>query len=192
MSEFTLKARSPLDGYRQQFGNLEIAELTGMALVSVATPLDGEAELVKAVKTAHEAELPEVGSSTQSAMDDTRFLGLQPGQMFAMFANDSDRAVEIIAGKLGDTGYYTDQSDSWAMVQLSGADARKALERICLIDLHSDAFPVGAVARTVMEHLGTIIMRTGDDTFVLLSARSSAKSFLHAVVTSANNIQQPN
>ncbi|MCP4316902.1 MAG: sarcosine oxidase subunit gamma [Hyphomicrobiales bacterium] len=189
MSDATLKARSPLDGYRQQFGTLEIVELNGLALVSVATPLDGEEELKKAMTTAHKAELPAVGSSTQSSVDDTRFLGLQPGQMFAMFAHDGDRAVEFVAKKLGETGYYTDQSDSWVILQLSGADVRTALERICAIDLQDSAFPVGAVTRTVMEHLGTIIMRTGHDTFVLLSARSSAKSFLHAVLTSVNNIQ---
>ena len=188
MPEFTLTARPPLDGYSQQFGDLDCTELTDTALVSIATPLGGEDALGAAVKQAFKVALPAVGQSTVSGTDGTRFLGLQPGQVFAMLASDSDRAAAIIADKLGDAGYYTDQSDSWVILQLSGLQARKALERICPIDLHTDAFAVGAVTRTVMEHLGTIILRTGTDTFVLLSARSSAKSFQHAVLTSINNI----
>ncbi|MEX3009737.1 sarcosine oxidase subunit gamma [Hoeflea sp. TYP-13] len=189
MSEATLKARSPLDNFHQDFGNLEIREVTGLALVSIATPLGGETQLEGAMASAYKAELPRVGTSTVSGVDDTRFLGLQPGQMFAMFAHDGDRAVEFVSKKLGENGYYTDQSDSWVFIQLSGTAARTALERICPIDIHADAFPIGAVTRTVMEHLGTIITRTGEDTFVLISARSSAKSFLHAVLTSVNNVQ---
>jgi sarcosine oxidase subunit gamma len=42
--------------------------------------------------------------------------------------------------------------------------------------------------RTVMEHLGVLILRTGDDAFMLLSASSSAKSFLHALETSVANV----
>ena len=189
MPDLTLTARSPLDGYHRQFGSVEITERTGMALVSVATPHGGDDALKDAVKSAYKADVPVVGRSTVSSDKDARFLGLQPGQIFAMFAHDGDRALEKVAANLGQAGYYTDQSDSWAILQVSGADARGALERICPIDLHPDAFPEGAVTRTVMEHLGTIILRTGDDEFVLLSARSSAQSFLHAVVTSVNNIQ---
>jgi sarcosine oxidase subunit gamma len=62
------------------------------------------------------------------------------------------------------------------------------LERICPIDLHPQAFAVGAVARTLMDHLNVIILREGGDTFLLMSARSSARSFWHAVETSIRNI----
>ena len=58
------------------------------------------------------------------------------------------------------------------------------LERLCPLDLHESAFPVGAAQRTVMEHMGAVILREGTDEFLLLSASSSAASFLHAVKTS--------
>jgi heterotetrameric sarcosine oxidase gamma subunit len=187
--ELALTARPPLDGYRQQFDDLEIAEVTDMSLVSIATPMGGQDTLDTALKQAFNAEIPAVGRSTRSGDGGTRFLGLQPGQVFAMFADSGDQAVAAISGRLGDAGYYTDQSDSWVILQLSGPCSRRALERICPIDLHPDAFPEEAVTRTVMEHLGTIILRTGSDTFILMSARSSAKSFQHAVLTSINNVQ---
>ncbi|MDX1786447.1 MAG: sarcosine oxidase subunit gamma, partial [Roseovarius sp.] len=70
---------------------------------------------------------------------------------------------------------------------ISGPGSLAALERICMLDLHPDAFKVNAVARTVMEHMGAIIARTGEDTYLLLSASSSAKSFLHAIELSIEN-----
>ncbi|MBT8415130.1 MAG: hypothetical protein KJO30_12445, partial [Boseongicola sp.] len=52
------------------------------------------------------------------------------------------------------------------------------------LDLDPDTFPTGSAARTVMEHLGAMIVRVDDTRFWLMSARSSAMSFLHAVETS--------
>jgi sarcosine oxidase subunit gamma len=74
------------------------------------------------------------------------------------------------------------------MLRVSGPKSRIALERICPLDLHPSTFPQGRVARTLMEHLGVIILHEGPDTYLLLSARSSAGSFLHAVETSVRNV----
>lgn len=82
------------------------------------------------------------------------------------------------------TLYLNDQSDSWVMLRVAGAGVRRALERLCPLDLHPDAFAPGAVARTVMEHLAVIVLHEAEDTFVLLSPRSSAASFLHEIETS--------
>jgi len=69
----------------------------------------------------------------------------------------------------------------------SGSGVRTALERLCPLDLHPDAFAVNTAQRTVMEHMGAMIVRTNDDQFLLMSASSSARSFLHAVETSITN-----
>lgn len=184
-----LAPRPPRDGFRQEFDGLEIAEVADLAIVSIATPQGRDAELARAVSGAYGIALPSVGASVEADADEIRFLGLQPGQCFALFERRDDRPVETITRKLSDSGYYTDQSDSWAVLRLSGTRCREALERICPLDLHVETFVTGAVARTAMEHLGVIIFRDGEDSFLLLSARSSAPSFLHAVVTSAKNIQ---
>ena len=105
-----------------------------------------------------------------------------------MFDRSNVPAVERITHKLGDTVYVTDQSDSWVMLRIGGPKCRSALERVCLLDLDPRAFPVGKVARTVMEHLGTIIISEGNDYFLLLSARSSADSFYKAIQRSFENI----
>lgn len=188
MSEYSMTPVLPLGGFNHDFGGVAINEESGCSLVSVATPLNGDKALEKALSSAYKAKRPDVGRSTLSKLDNSRFLGLQRDQLFVLFDHDGTGAVEIVATRLGDAGYYTDQSDSWVILGVSGPKSRAALERICPIDLDSHVFPEGAVARTMMEHLGTIIVCTGPHSFLLMSARSSAKSFLHAVETSVRNI----
>jgi len=47
---------------------------------------------------------------------------------------------------------------------------------------------LGSVSRTVMEHIGTIIFRDGDDSYVLLTMRSFSRSMLHAIEVSVKNV----
>ena len=83
----------------------------------------------------------------------------------------------------------TDQSDAWVILALTGPLIYQTLERICPIDCSSSAMPIGTTARTVIDHIGTIIVRrpdddNGDPCFWLMSARSSAASFLRAITGS--------
>lgn len=188
MSEIQLAAKSPLGGVRLEFEGITVSEVTDRAIVSVATPLGGEAALTEALLQAYGADIPKVGGSTMSAKHDARFLGLQSDQMFVLFPHAGLRAVDDIAGPVRGAAALTDQSDSWVLLRVEGAKSRLALERICPVDLAASAFPPGAVARTIMEHLGAIIVCEDTDKFLLMSARSSARSFLHAVETSARNV----
>ena len=135
------------------------------------------------------AERPATGASAAGDRFGLRVLGLQPDQLFLLFEPpDPDRAAETVAAALGPAAYIADQSDSWAMLRMSGAGVRTALERICPLDLEDRAFPEGRVARTAMEHLSVIVLRDGADGFLLMSPRSSARSFLHAAVLSAEHV----
>jgi methylglutamate dehydrogenase subunit D len=182
--EFTLAAHSPLGGYNKDFAAVTLTELTDLAVVSIATPMGGRDALANLVESAFGLALPGVGSSSHAGEGNTRLLGLQRDQMFLLFQHGGDDALPVVADKLGEVGYYTDQSDTWAILRMAGPGRRTALERICMLDLSPDAFAVGAVARTTMEHLGVIILRDDADSFLLMSARSSARSFLHAIETS--------
>ena len=104
-----------------------------------------------------------------------------------IFTHATPDAEPFVAKKIKGAAYTTDQTDVWTGLEIAGSRARTALERICPIDLHPDSFDVGDAARTTMEHLGTLIIRTDEDTFLLMSGSSSAKSFLHAVETSIQN-----
>lgn len=188
MAEFALDPRSPLDGYAETFGSVALAEVTGLALVSAAIPNGGDEAFAAALAEGLGAARPATGASVAGDRYGARLLGMQPDQLFILFdAPDPDRAAETVADALGPAAYVTDQSDSWAMLRIAGAGVRAALERICMLDLDAAAFPEGRVARTVMEHLAVIILRDGADSFLLLSPRSSARSFLHAVEVSIGN-----
>ncbi|WP_425407670.1 sarcosine oxidase subunit gamma [Hwanghaeella sp.] len=184
----TLQPKSPLNGYSETFDGTELAEATGLGLVSIATPRDGAEALNAALQSAYGCGRPDAGTSTASGDGSMRLLGLQQDQIFALFPHSGDRAVTEIATALGEVGYYTDQSDSWAFLRLSGPAAIPALQRICTLDLDVTALPVGSVARTAMEHMGVILLREGTDAFLLMGARSSAGNFLHAVEQSVRNV----
>ncbi len=188
MAKSTLHATSALNGFHQTWDGVELSEVTNKALVSIAVPLKGEAQFQTAMKKAFEADVPETGASSFSKDKSKQFLGLQKDQLFAVFDREDDYPTSVISEALSDKGYYTDQSDSWVVLRLQGIKCRKALERICPLNLHQDVFAINEVARTTMEHLAAIIVRDDKDSFILMSPRSSAHSFLHAIETSVKNI----
>ena len=190
MSNFNFTSKPVLGGFSQQTQGVSINEQTSLGIVSVACPDGGDAELATSVKNAFGCSLPDVTGVEVSDSGTMRWLGLQPQQWFVVFEHDAGLGAPLatIKDKLGDSAYCTDQSDSWVSLEISGPLAISALERICPVDLHADGFPIGSVARTSMEHLSVIITRTGDDQFLMMSAASSAESFLHAILTSVKNI----
>ncbi|MFT5509719.1 MAG: heterotetrameric sarcosine oxidase gamma subunit [Hyphomicrobiaceae bacterium] len=193
MTELILKSQLPLDGRSLNYPGITIEEITDQSLVSIAVPIDGAAELNAALQSAYGTERPAVGKCTNGSMDNAIFLGLSQDQFFIMFddAKLNDKGGDpaaLIRDSIGHAAYVVDQSDGWVMTRVSGDSCRAALERICPIDLHPAMFSTGNVARTVMEHLATIIVCQAPDTYILLSPRSSANSFLHALDTSAKNV----
>ena len=65
-------------------------------------------------------------------------------------------------------------------------DTLAALERLCPLDLAR--VPTRGSGRTVMEHMGALVVRTSEDGFLLMSASSTAGSFLHALETSLHYV----
>lgn len=186
MSDQGLNAVTPLAGFSETVGSTAISEPSGRSLVAVAPSRGEEAELQSALKAGFGLAWPVTGQSTTNG--DARLMGMAPDQAFLLFSHAGPNAVPAVREKLGNAGWLTDQSDSWAMLSVSGPDCRAALERLCMLDLHRDVFVIGAAQRTTMEHLAVIIVREEADTFLLMSPTSSAESFLDAVVTSARNI----
>lgn len=183
MSEYQLTASPPLSGYDKRFGAITLRAPGDIALVSLALPLGAEAAAKQAIRSAYGIDFPEVGKAA-SGGDGAILLRMSLEQGFVLFTHPTPDAEAVVAARLNGAVYTTDQSDVWTALEISGPDARKALERICPLDLHDAAFGEMDVARTVMEHLGVIILRADAQTWLLLSASSSAGSFLHAIETS--------
>jgi sarcosine oxidase subunit gamma len=186
-----LKALTALDNFSEEMHGITVSEVTDQAIVSMAIPKATNEAFNKAIKKSFKVERPTIGQFTQSKLNNARFLGLQQDQLFVLFNYTSDRAVEEISEKINagnQLAYLSDQSDSWMTLRVSGNNCRDALERICPLDIHPTVFPVGSVARTSMEHMAVIILHKKEDSYLLLSLRSFAHSFLHAVTTSIKNI----
>lgn len=186
-----LKSLTALNNFSEETHGITVTEVTDLAIVSMAIPTITNEAFNKAIKKSYKVGRPVIGKFSQSKTNNARFLGLQQDQMFVLFDYSSDRAVEEVSSKINTSeqlSYLCDQSDSWVTLRISGENSLAALERICPLDIHQSVFPVGSVARTLMEHMATIIIHESEGTYLLLSLRSFAQSFLHAVTTSIKNI----
>lgn len=188
MAEITLRAAPILGGIDIAKAGCRLVERDDLALVSLAIPLGGRTAVQKALQAGFGLDLPGPVATT-TGTDGLRALQTAPDQLMLVFVHPTPDAERFVAEKTGGAGYTTDQTDAWVRLDLSGAAAVTALERLCPLDLHQTRFPPGSAARTAMEHIGTIIIRTAADRFLLLSASSSARSFLHAFETTLNYIE---
>ncbi len=181
MGNISLKARSALNGASFDYEGFSIRERADIKLLSIAAASDQQTVASGELKAHCGLSWPAITQSTSSS--DTHCLGLQSEQVFLLsLHNDKDHAT--LAKKLAEKTVVTDQSDSWVTLEISGLRTLDVLERICPIDLNEGTFSVGSVARTTMEHLNVIIFRQ-KQSYILLSARSSATSFLHSLTQSA-------
>lgn len=175
--DFTLTATPLLGGAKHQIGENQIVERDDLALVSIATPLGGDAALAKALDSGWGLTMPE--PTVSSVAQDIRAIRTGPDQLILIFPHATPDARAFVQAKIGEAGYTTDQTDVWVALEISGPDTLAALERLCPLDVAR--FAEGGSARTVMEHMGAMIVHLSGDRFLLLSASSSAQSFLHAV-----------
>lgn len=182
MGDHSLAATSALSGVNLKFATCTLTERTDIALVSVAVPQNRADALSEKLKKEWDLDIP-AATATNSGKK-MRAIPLTADQFMLAFSSDPDLSEVSVQESLSQTAYTTLQSDGWVVLELSGQGSVNALERICPIDLDPSAFPVGASARTMMEHIGACIIRIETEKFWLLSARSTAQSFLHAVETS--------
>lgn len=187
MAEITLTATPALAGTDIRIGDGRIRSRDDLAIVSVAVPLGGGDALTGALKRAYGLAMPEPTRSSEAK--DMRAIRTAPDQLMLIFPHQAPDANARVRTDLEGAAYATDQTDVWAVLELAGAAVLPALERLCPLDLSAAAFPDDAFARTVMEHMGAMILRLAPDRFLLLCASSSAGSFLHAIETSFHYVR---
>lgn len=187
-----LYATAPLAGYRQTINGTLAQEIEHFSLIAISIPDGGHESLNAALESHWQLSLPETGTCIRSS--DRAFA--QNSSSLVLFGMQTDQCLlvstaasafeqdpfEHVQQLLGDAAYLTDQSDSYAALDIQGPTVLKAMERICTLDL--ETFTASTVARTAMEHLSVIVERPENDRLRLYSPRSSASSFLHAVTTS--------
>ena len=189
MDKLALVAEPFLGGYESNLGTISILEMTKIKIFSIALPNGSEKKAEKAIFSEYGIKVPKVGMSCLDIEKKNRFMSLASDQIFLICEDNLIAPISLLEldKRLNNNAYITDQSDVWVCLKFSGPNVIKALERICPINLHEKNFPINSSARTVMEHLAVIIIRISQDDYYLISASSSAQSFLLAVETSVKN-----
>lgn len=182
--DFTLQAAPIVGGAGASIGANTLVERADMALVSIATPLGGDEALAEALFRGWGLAFPK--STVTTVAGDTRAVKTTPDQMMLLFPHATADAESEAQDRLNGAGYTTDQTDSWVVLEIGGPETLSALERLCPVD--AAGMPRHGSARTVMEHMGAILVRLGTDRFQILTASSSAQSFLHEVEKSFRHV----
>lgn len=164
-----LKASDPFAGALPlRVGNVTVEALDLGWLTSIS-PLGEASKLSAALEQAHGMALPKPGRSTG-----------REGNRCIWFGRDE----VLLAGPepdaaLGAQAAIVDQSDAWACVKISGADAVEVLARLVPVDLRERQFKRGHTARTLVQHMTASITRTGSDALTIMVFRSMAGTLVH-------------
>jgi heterotetrameric sarcosine oxidase gamma subunit len=143
-----------------------------LAITSVLCRSGRLNDLVARVRDKHGFTLRD--APKKSASGTASALGIGPGRwLFLQRATGGDLL------SLQGPASLADQTDSYAVFEISGPDARKVLAKGVPLDIHPSVFLEDDVAVTVIAHMGAIVWRDGPDRFVIAVFRSYTESFWH-------------
>lgn len=167
-----LKAKSALDGQNAvQIGAVRLEEVE-IRQHNVIAPFAGADA---AMQRAHGFGFPEPGQVLQKGQARCVWFGHR--QALLIDATPDETLAEF--------ALVTDQSDAWCSVSAVGAAAEDVLARLCPVDLHLRAFPVGHTARCPLGHINVSLTRVAADEFEITAFRSMAASLWHEVTAAA-------
>ena len=146
----------------------------GFGLATLIAAEGKEADLQTALADRFGPSLPEAGTALFEG--ETGLVWSAPGQWLAVAP--SPRDLRDWPEALRGVASVTDQSDSRALVRISGPQARAMLAKGVAIDLHPRAFGPGRAAVTSIAHIGVQFwQRDAGSTYDLTVACSFAGSF---------------
>jgi sarcosine oxidase subunit gamma len=166
----SLIASSPLAGLAPlEIGHCALREASLDSLTLIA-PFAGQTKAVStALSTAHGMAFPAPNRVT--GKEGARAIWF--GREMALLAGPApEPSLEAVAA-------LTDQSDSWAAVELRGRDAEAVLARLVPVDLRAAEFKRGHTVRSLLGHMNASITRTSADAFLILVFRSMAETLRH-------------
>lgn len=159
-----LLARTPCEGLLPlSVGGARLAEVV-LGPVTQVAPFAGQADAVAARLG---VALPEPGRAR--AVEGGRLIWAGPGRAWLI-----GRAAPDLSGLAA----VVEQGDGIACVLLDGPSARDVLARLVPLDLRERAFPEGATARTLLNHMAVTLVRVGADGFEIMAMRSMAATLV--------------
>lgn len=155
-------------------------------LVQVTTRKGRQAELAAAIARTLGLDLPEPGHVVTTS--DKAALWLQPGcWLIEAPAEQRGELPGALAQALKGIAAVVDQSHGRCVIEISGAEARAVLARLCRLDLHERVFTPGHSAATLVGHVSCLIHRVDSETpcFRLLVGSTFAEWLLDEITAAA-------
>ena len=194
VAEFSWDVRSPLDralvagphGARGDTG-VSLTEIRNFELVQVMARRGKAAEMAEAAKARFGVAAPETPKVVQTA--DATLIWSGPDQFFVL-SKGGKHGIGTLAPSFAGSASLSDQSHARVLISISGDKARAMLAKLSSIDLHADAFAIGAAAATSMDHTSVTLWRGNDRTdgqavFNVLVFATFAESLWHMMLDSA-------
>ena len=191
VAEFSWDVRSPLDralvvgayGARGDAG-VSLTEIRNFDLVQVMGRRGKAADMAKAAEARFGVAAPQTPKAVGTS--DAMLIWSGPDQFFVLSKGGKHGAL---APAFAQSASLSDQSHARVLIGISGVKARTMLAKLSSIDLHPDAFPVGAAAATSMDHTSVTLWRgkdrDGQAVFNVLVFATFAESLWHTMLDSA-------
>jgi len=167
-----------------EIGPYRITDRFDVALASVASRQGRERDVVEAAQAA-KLPLPEPARAVEGAPYSAFWIAPEMWMVEAPFATHED-IVSHLKPAFGEAASITEQTDAWVRFDISAADLRPLIERLCNVDFPKA--PVGFASRTVIEHTGCYLIRRAAGKVTVYGPRSSARSLLHALEVAATSV----
>jgi len=164
-----LKEISPCEGLLPLTIGSVVVEEVDLGRLSSLSPFGDASRGTAVLEKAHGMALPKPGRAT--GKEGARCIWFGRGEVLLAGPAPDESLAEVAA--------VVDQSDAWACVEVSGADAVDVLARLVPVDLRAAVFKRGHSARTLVQHMSASITRVGADRFLILVFRSMAGTLVH-------------
>jgi sarcosine oxidase subunit gamma len=156
-------------------GGATLSEVDPGPVTSISPFRGKEAAVARALGGAH---LPAPGRVER--MGEARLLWTGPGRALLV-----GRAVpEGLSG----IAAVVEQGDGIACMVLGGPAAREVLARLVPLDLRERAFPAGATARTLLNHMAVTLTRVEPEAYEVMAMRSMAATLVREVAEAMEHV----
>jgi heterotetrameric sarcosine oxidase gamma subunit len=137
-----------------------ISVCNDLGCATVMVRRDMQQQLKQRIKSAYGIDL--IPGPRRATSGNVAFLGTGPASWLATQDGGGNAFPVALKQAVGDAASVADQTDGYVIHRVSGPWTRQTLAKGFPIDLHARAFVPGAVAVTIVSHIGAIIWRLDD------------------------------
>ena len=180
----SLVEKSALNGFSQIREELSVSEVTDFELISVAAARGSEIDFEKRFTKTLKISPPHPNQVVQ--IDGGAVIWTGQNQCLVMLGTPDVHADIKLGETLGDSAYAVLQSDGWACLRLTGGRFYDVMDRFIPLDLRRAEKDFAA--RTQAHHISVIVVKQLDESWLLLTPRSTAHSFMGALIHVITNV----